>query len=186
MNKKIKNHGGYFIKEIIPVIVGILIALYINNWNETRKDKAYLQQISHSIESELNDTHKEIGTFIPIQETLIDSLEQHLENQDMTLVDILVQGGGFQIPQVRINTWNAISSSKIELLNYKKLTYLSAIAELKEYLQTKTDFLLNFLYANTGSQEKSEKETLRIVMFDIIQTEKSIQKAIEAYQEIED
>jgi len=29
-------------KEIIPVIIGVLIALVINNWNEERKDKKYL------------------------------------------------------------------------------------------------------------------------------------------------
>jgi hypothetical protein len=28
----------YFTKEIIPVIIGILIALFINNWNEERKE----------------------------------------------------------------------------------------------------------------------------------------------------
>lgn len=36
---------GQIIREIVPVIIGILIALLINNWNEDRKDKKYLNQI---------------------------------------------------------------------------------------------------------------------------------------------
>ena len=38
------------IREIIPVIIGILIALVINNWNEDRKNENYLNQIFSSIE----------------------------------------------------------------------------------------------------------------------------------------
>ena len=44
------------VKEIIPVILGILIALIINNWNENRKEKKYLDQIFTSIESELEES----------------------------------------------------------------------------------------------------------------------------------
>ena len=33
------KYSRYAIGEIVLVVVGILIALYINNWNEERKDK---------------------------------------------------------------------------------------------------------------------------------------------------
>ncbi|HQQ99053.1 MAG TPA: DUF6090 family protein [Cyclobacteriaceae bacterium] len=36
----ITNYLGYALGEVILVVIGILLALQINNWNEARKDKA--------------------------------------------------------------------------------------------------------------------------------------------------
>ena len=52
---KFSKYLIYAIGEIILVVVGILIALQINNWNEARKDdkalKEYLMKIrSHTLE----------------------------------------------------------------------------------------------------------------------------------------
>ena len=54
-----KNMGKYFkyaIGEIILVVIGILIALQINNWNQQRlnnkKEKAYLKEIKTSLEAD--------------------------------------------------------------------------------------------------------------------------------------
>ncbi len=53
--KKFRNYFMYAIGEIVLVVIGILIALQINNWNQAKKDdnalKEYLVKIkSHTIE----------------------------------------------------------------------------------------------------------------------------------------
>ena len=53
------------IKDIIPVIIGILIALLINNWNEDRKEKKYLNQIFASINKELEESRIDLKENIP-------------------------------------------------------------------------------------------------------------------------
>ena len=40
MKKGIKT----FLIEISTIIVGILVALFINDWNDDRKDKAYIDR----------------------------------------------------------------------------------------------------------------------------------------------
>jgi uncharacterized protein YacL len=67
MKGKLKNYAIQFIKEIIPVIAGILIALFIDNWNSERKDKAYVNQIFSTINSELNESKEDIKDIIPKQ-----------------------------------------------------------------------------------------------------------------------
>ena len=48
----------YALGEIILVVIGILIALQINTWNEARKDKAtgdqYLADIRQDLENDLD------------------------------------------------------------------------------------------------------------------------------------
>ncbi len=38
MKEKFKRNAILFFQQIIPVIAGILIALFIENWNSERKD----------------------------------------------------------------------------------------------------------------------------------------------------
>ncbi len=53
------NYLKYAFGEIILVVIGILIALQINNWNETRKNKATEQQLLTSLLEEF-ETNLEI------------------------------------------------------------------------------------------------------------------------------
>lgn len=182
MKENFKNYSIQFIKEIIPVIAGVLIALFINNWNNDRKDKNYINQVFSTIKSELKETNEEINYNIPLQKSYIDSLEFYLDSKNVNILDITIKSGGISIPQIRTNAWKSVSSSKIDLISYNKITTLSNIEEQKEILKGKTDFFMNVLYSNFYETEKTKKETLRMIMLDIIQTEKTIQKHIEYYE----
>ena len=48
-----KKYLAYALGEIVLVIVGILVALQINNWNESRKEKQQQNAILSSIKTEL-------------------------------------------------------------------------------------------------------------------------------------
>ncbi len=59
-NKKIGNYLAYAIGEIILVVVGILIAVSLNNWNQNRKQQQQLLNIYTIIADELKNDLKEI------------------------------------------------------------------------------------------------------------------------------
>jgi len=72
---KTGKYFKYAIGEIILVVIGILIALSINNWNERRKDGAYEQkiliEIKTSLERDLNRTKFLIeGRVTPKEESI--------------------------------------------------------------------------------------------------------------------
>lgn len=62
------NYLRYAIGEILLVVVGILIALQINNWNEARKSHIYEQKI-------LTDLLHTVDSDLGIQTMLIDRLD---------------------------------------------------------------------------------------------------------------
>ena len=57
MENKTGKYFKYAIGEIVLVVIGILIALSINNWNENRKDnstgKQYLRSIKEDLKKDL-------------------------------------------------------------------------------------------------------------------------------------
>lgn len=168
-----KKYFKSITKEIIPVILGVLIALFINNWNEDRKDRKYFNEILDSIESELVETEKDIELRITSQNSLIDTLEFYSE-EDISLNEIMGKTNGVTIPTIRLHSWKALSNSKIELLNYDDLSNLVNIEEDKELLKEKSKYMMNFLYNNITKKDQHNKFILHGLMMDLINTEDSI------------
>jgi len=175
MNKKIKA----FIKELVPIILGILIALFINNWNEDRKDKKYINQMLSSINKELAETNEEINATMPAQISLIDSLDSYLKDDKMSILGIVSNTNGINLPTIKLNTWKAISNSKIELLDYNKVSALANIEEHKEIFKIKTGKFFDFVHSNSEETGRDKKVLLKILVSDIIDTEFAIRKEIE-------
>ena len=184
MKKKIIDYSVHFLKEIIPVIAGILIALFIDNWNSDRKDKNYINQVISTINSEIKDSKEDIITIIPQHESLIKSLETQATNNKMTILEIVMNSKGINIPQIKTNAWKSVSNSKIDLIEYNKITSLSNIEDEKLILNKKSDFLMNFLYTNINSSDKNQKITLKMILMDILQTEKTMQKRMEEFEKL--
>lgn len=61
--KKLKNYLLYASGEILLLVIGIFIALQINNWNSQRKDsdreKQYLENIRRDLNEQLTDINKQ-------------------------------------------------------------------------------------------------------------------------------
>lgn len=81
-----KNKTGKYIKyaigEIVLVVVGILIALQINNWNENRKEKRNLNQVYRQIQKDLQTDTLEVLRIIDIykekNKRLTDIIERNI------------------------------------------------------------------------------------------------------------
>ncbi|WP_420572459.1 DUF6090 family protein [Kordia sp.] len=66
--KKFKNYILYAIGEILLVMIGILLALQVNNWNEHRKSKGTLKSTLKTISSDLKRDTIRAGYLIEIIE----------------------------------------------------------------------------------------------------------------------
>lgn len=173
-----KTNIKAFIKDIIPIIVGILVALWINNWNETRKDKNYLSKITSASNKELTETNIDIKEKLALQKSFIDTIDTYLINEKISLLDITIKAEGIYMPIIKTNSWKSISNSKIELMDYEKVSALANIEDQKGVLKMKIDRMADFLYSNPKETAKDKKEFMKILMSDIIGTEESLQKGI--------
>ena len=100
----------YAIGEIVLVVIGILIALQINNWNENRKlkidERALLTNLSIEFNRKLDELEgKNQGRIENIKG--IDQLLQIISNRDSIINDgEIVLGDGSEIIQLDSNTLN--------------------------------------------------------------------------------
>ncbi len=80
--KKIIEYFKYSIGEIFLIVLGIIIALQINIWNEERKDEKYLQKVYHQMHEDLRfDTlysNVIIGFYDQMNQNLVDIIDRKI------------------------------------------------------------------------------------------------------------
>lgn len=156
---KTANYLKYAIGEIFLVVIGILIALQINNWNEDRKDNfrmhTNIKSIAEDIQADtvllqstinLLKQEMEAGrNIIPVMESekrlIQDSLKFILDFNSMTTTPIIYKSA---------NTWDFLNSSGV-ISEFPDTKLLKMLQEYyKEYNEVATNFTNS---ANPGRLE---------------------------------
>ena len=126
----ISKYFRYAIGEIVLVVIGILIALSINNWNETRKlriaEKEILNvlKLSTSINlSELEKNHKRVTRFIVNTDSILSLLDQKKEiiGDSRRLFSTALQSGFRVEGRLSMTGYSALQNSRAEILESKEL-----------------------------------------------------------------
>ncbi len=158
----------YAVGEIVLVVIGILIALNINNWNENRKENflmiTHIRSMGKEIQNDVLRTDKIISDLelqenagnklIPIMESdqkiISDSLAFILAFNDFTTTPIIANQN---------NTWDYLNSSGV-LSEFPDETLLNM---LEEYYSDMHSLATNF--TNTANPPRLEIRKLKYELF---------------------
>ena len=125
---KFGKYLTYAIGEIILVVIGILIALSINNWNEQRKENINEQAILKRLEKEFISNREQLLDKIQFRNNLIESCRQLLAYFDKSETakrdSILVYLSTIQSSTFDPIQNDLVSSGKIEILKDEELKQL--------------------------------------------------------------
>ena len=138
----------YAIGEIILVVVGILIALQINNWNENLKNKRletnYLIRISKDIENDVLEFDKAIRLAQERNDRVIflqDIIEQPRLLRDSTdyFIQSIITAGYTYLPTISNHSFEELKSSgRLSLIQDETLRML--IAKYYDYTFSHTQW----------------------------------------------
>ena len=158
---KTGKYFKYAIGEIILVVIGILIALSINNWNENRKENNALKTLTENLNNEFQKNLEELETdltrvknSITATNTLLSYTGSKNIEVDNTIIDSLIYYA------VSNPTWNPSSYVLNDIKNSGKLSTLKN-ENLKLLLYDWDRLYEDILEWHTGSTNN----TNRIVYF---------------------
>ncbi|WP_411767081.1 DUF6090 family protein [Winogradskyella sp. A3E31] len=126
MQDKTSKYFKYAIGEIILVVIGILIALQINNWNENQTIKGKNAIILQNLNDEFNENLTEINNDIQRLDTVIVAIKEVMSI--MTDSEAEITQKEFDLLLSRTFTtpsWSPSSFVLIELKNSGALTQLN-------------------------------------------------------------
>ncbi|WP_299335497.1 DUF6090 family protein [uncultured Psychroserpens sp.] len=193
-----KNQMGkyfkYAIGEILLVVIGILIALQINNWNENKKTQGNVNTFLSSLESDLNNDLLTITEIIEVQENRLKGLKKLISLGNKSKQnEILENNKNYQIDIGRNWTFFPVAGAyktasgtgmienlendtlKSEIVNlyeyyYKRINYVGQIndqrSELLEWESRKyiDNMITTQRYDGNGLSDKDFLDQLGFVM----------------------
>jgi len=138
---KTGKYFKYAIGEILLVVIGILIALQINNWNEKRKEAELKQNYVVNLINDLQKDTLQLKQRVIVNEAyikIIDSVQTYISDSQLTykdLADSLIQR--YNIIGLRVtNTYNdntfkvLVSSGNINIFKHE---FIHELMELNRF-----------------------------------------------------
>jgi len=134
--------------ELLTVIFGILIALFINNWKENKDNEKFIQEALSTIEKEMVESKASIDEILPKHYVLADSIGTYIDDPNLSLRGIIEKSGGMQYPIIKNIGLRFFISTKAELINYNIISQLTEIENSKNLMDKKFDKLMDYAYEN--------------------------------------
>lgn len=124
----------YAIGEIVLVMIGILLALQVNNWNTNRLNRIEESSILNQLKEEYKAKMDELNQKVAIRNLMIESSQKILENIYNENYDLPIDSLNVYLGQSYLTpTYNASNAVTEELLNSGKL-YLITNKELRKLI----------------------------------------------------
>lgn len=165
---KIRNYLLYAIGEILLVVLGILIALQINNWNEDQQAKNRMLTNILSIQEDIQQETQILGNVIQALRSQVQSagsIVPLMESRDNTVQDSLKFILDFNrltdtpIISWRSNTWDFLNASG-DISEFPDSELLSI---LQDYYSDLEQTAINF--TNTAIPPRLELRKLKYELF---------------------
>lgn len=123
---KVAPYLRYAIGEIILVMIGILLALQVNNWNTQRLNKIEETSILFQLREEYKGKLEELNQKVAIRNVMIDGSGKILENIYNENYDLPIDSLNIYLGQSYLTpTYDASNAVTEELLNSGKLYLIS-------------------------------------------------------------
>ena len=139
-----KKHGqtrykivGKLAVELVTVIAGILIALFVNSIQEKRADKKILDETLHSLSLEFDKNIDNIKSKSHRFQRFRDTLEFYEKDTSLSIYDLTVKSPGLTMVELYTTNWQVtLSTNSLRLIDFETITLLSKIdakhTELKD------------------------------------------------------
>lgn len=125
--------------EFIMVVVGILLAFALNNYNESRKERQLAEQYMEGIKQEVAYNLKEVTQKLDYH---LDLMRQMREHPDSLILQL-------KPPRLQNYAWEMAESNtfrvNVEYEDYKKLVEIYRIQEIIEQLSINNSEMMQYL-----------------------------------------
>lgn len=177
---KTSQYLKYAIGEIILVVIGIFIALQLNNWNQNRIDNLQATEALYNLKTELQKNIVDLETLDSLYATFqsstkkgIEMLNNNLSVRDLIALDTLIRSNYTTFPltkstyQELINTGSFYNIKNEKLKSEINKLYLEGERRTSAFLEINSNtqqLMLNpdlFNYHYLVDQLKSERPNMR-------------------------
>ena len=164
--------------DIIPVTFGVLIALFIGNMKQSFDDQKFLKKMYATISKEMETNTEAVSEVLINHYAFIDTINSNID-KEVSIAEILQMNLGKA--NVKNTGYYSLINAKLELVDFKVISILSTLEENKQSLNLKFDQLRNFIILHLHTKKRAHKETLLLLMMNVIDSEEGMIKILDQY-----
>lgn len=179
--KTSNNSIKAFLREIAVVVIGILVALFINNWNEDLKNKRFIKKTLYAIGEEIAYSKKDIEEILPKHYKTINALYASQDNTEESVRDVFMNIDGFQVPEIKNIGLRFFISNNAELVDYQLISDLSEIEFITKGFELKFSKLSDLVYAQMDSTEGIYKNRIAELLVELTDSEEDLVELYEVF-----
>lgn len=169
-----------FLREVFIVLIGVLIALLINEWREIRNNKEFVSSVMDVIERDIKNNQESLQEVFDRHVLTIDSMALHMEDQSKSIYEVIEEIGGIQYANIKNVSLDYMISNRAELLDYEVISMVASMEKSADILDTKFSKLLDFAYEELEATDPGTKQLFIIHLSNVVDSEQSL---LEAYDE---
>lgn len=164
--EKIKS----YLKELVIVTVGVLIALLISNFNENSQARKYHKASVETVKNEIISNYSSLESTIENQEALLDTITKYTD-APLGVTELFLKADGLQIATLKNSGLEFYSKNKINSIDPDILTYLINMNNLSKFVNTKVEKMMSYVYQNPFVTSVESKKVLAFYLHDILESE---------------
>ncbi len=118
------------IREFFPVFLGVILALFFNNINESRIEKAKINGLLEKIELGTAKNLENLDKQLRQNQKILDSMVYYQDDSNLSIGDVKAKTGGVRYIQFDLAAWNVLNSSELLVdVNYELVSFLYLLSE---------------------------------------------------------
>lgn len=134
-----KHNLLLFLKEIAIVVIGVLIAAFLNQLKENNDNRRYIQKALTTIEHEIEKSQHEVDTVLQKHMRLGEGIMANIDSTDTSLGSLVSTLGEIQFVKPSNIGLRFFITNKAELIKYETIVQLSDIEMSSEILENKDE-----------------------------------------------
>lgn len=176
LKTKIKNNYKKIILDFIPAFLGVLVALFLSNWNQQRKENDFIRKSIVSIYNENKSNLENIEIQIDHLQHQQDTFKHYRNSKSLTISEIIGKNNGLQTQNIKHSSLKILTSSQlITQIDYETISLLSEIEEGINNLYTYRIKVFEMGYNLLESKNKNDKFRINLMINDFLRTSRVFQ-----------
>lgn len=170
--------------DIVPVLVGILLALLINNWRQTKSEQDYIENSIGFIIQENTENIKELKYALKRQAMFMDTLLVYVDDDQYTLKDVLQRAQGVYTPDLKSTTWQfLVQDSKHTLVPYEMINRLAEIGKYEKLVERYNTKLGDIIFQQAFFEDPKLKLVAMSLFSDFSPVQNTLIQELESFNE---
>lgn len=152
--------------EFIAAFMGVLIAMFVSNWEQDRTEKKFIERSISSICLDNVQNLKHLDLQLKSLQHHLDTFAVYRENENLSLINVVAKSKGFELFPLQDGGWQILERSNlIHRMDYDIVSTLQKLDDQLKMLIDKRERAKDILYQHTYDTSSKQKKTFRMTTY---------------------